>query len=222
MTDARATLPLPVIMLVTDRKICGERSLDDVVAAAVDGGVNVVQVREKDLSGGQLFALVTRLAGIVRRRALLLVNERVDVAIAAGADGVQLGEDALPPQVVRAMAPGLLISRSVHDTTGAAEAAARGADMLVVGSMFATGSHPGALPGGPTLLRKIAASVSVPLVGIGGIRAANASQVIGAGAAGVAVLSKIQADPDPRASANRLASAVREAWPTAPLHRRRS
>ena len=223
----RPRLPLPCIMLVTDRHAAAERSpvgsyprLDDVVGAAVEGGVNVVQVREKDLPSGELYELVARLIAIVGSRALVLVNDRLDVALATGADGVQLGTTALPTEAARPLAPALLLGRSVHDVACAAEAAARGADLLVVGTMFATSSHPGLSPAGPNLLRKIAAATHVPLVGIGGIGVANAHQVIAAGASGVAVISEILRAPDPREAAARLASAVQEAWPTAPLHKR--
>ena len=223
----RPRLPLPSIMLVTDRHAAAERSpvglyprLDDVVGAAVEGGVNIVQVREPDLPSGELYELVARLIGVVGRRALVVVNERLDVALATGADGVQLGMAALPTEVARSLAPDVLLGRSVHDVACAAEAAARGADLLVVGTIFASGSHPGVTPAGPNLLRKVAAATHAPLIGIGGIGVANAQQVIAAGASGVAVITEILRAPDPREAATRLAAAVHEAWPTAPLHRR--
>ena len=227
VTLDRPRLPLPCIMLVTDRRAAAERSaggtyqrLEDVVGAAVEGGVNVVQVRERDLPGGELYELVARLIAIAGSHALVLVNDRLDVALATGADGVQLGAMAMPTEAVRPLAPNLLLGRSVHDVACAAEAAARGADLLVVGTMFATGSHPGISPAGPNLLRKIAATNHLPLIGIGGIGAANAAQVIAAGASGVAVISEILRAPDPREAAARLVAAVHEAWPTAPLHKR--
>ncbi|MDP8922413.1 MAG: thiamine phosphate synthase [Chloroflexota bacterium] len=216
----RPVLPLPVVMLVTDRRACGERMLDEVVWAAVDGGVNVVQLREKDLPGADLYLLATKLRAAVGTRALLLVNERIDVALAAGADGVQLGSTGLPCEVARGLLPDKLLGRSVHATAQAADAVAKGADLLVVGTMFASRSHPGTPPAGPTLLRKIANVTPTPLIGIGGISASNAAQVIGAGASGVAIISEIVAALDPREAAARLVGVVQEAWPTAPLHRR--
>ena len=219
-TIARPAMPLPCVMLVTDRKLAGERKLEEIVGAAVDGGVNVVQLREKDLPGADLYYLAERLRDVVGTRALLLVNERVDVALCAGADGVQLGAAGLPCEVARRLLPDKLIGRSVHDTAHAAEAVARGADFLLVGTMFASRSHPGEPPNGPHLVRKIAGMAATPLIGIGGITAANAAQVIAAGASGVAVISEIVAAFDPREAAARLAAAVQDAWPTAPLHRR--
>lgn len=220
MTGARHVLPLPVVMLVTDRTACHDRRLDEIVEAAVEGGVNVVQLREKDLPAADLYNLAVRLRQIVGTQALLFVNDRIDVALAAGAHGVQLGHAALPIEAARAMAPNLLIGRSVHDLAQAAEAIRTGADMLLVGTMFASRSHPGQIPAGPSLIRKAANLTTVPLVGIGGITPANATQVISAGASGVAAISSIVSTMDPRDAAGKLVAAVDEAWPTAPLHKR--
>jgi thiamine-phosphate pyrophosphorylase len=220
VSSARPVLPLPIVMLVTDRRACGDRRLEDVVEAAVEGGVNVVQLREKDLPARELYDLAQRLRQIVGTQALLLVNDRVDVALAAGAHGVELGGNALPCDVARKLAPDLLIGRSVHDVANAATAVSSSADLLVVGTMFASRSHPGMSPAGPPLVRKVAAISSVPLIGIGGITAANATQVIAAGANGVAAITSITQALDPRDAAARLVAAVNEAWPTAPLHKR--
>jgi len=209
-------------MLVTDRHACGGRRLEDVVAAAVEGGVNVVQVREKDLPAADLYGLALRLRQVVGTQALLLINDRIDVALAAGAHGVELGTNSLPTPVARTLVPDSLIGRSVHSVTHAAEAVADGADLLVVGTMFASRSHPGMMPAGPSLIRKAAALATVPIIGIGGITAANATQVIAAGASGVAVIRSISEATDPREAASRLVAAVQEAWPTAPLHKRHS
>jgi len=207
-------------MLVTDRTACGDRRMEEVVEAAIDGGVNIVQLREKDLDSAELFSLAVRLRQVVGNQALLFINDRIDVALAAGAHGVQLGGTGLPVEVARRLAPDLLIGRSVHDVGQASEAVRGGADMLIVGTMFASRSHPGQVPAGPSLVRKIAGLATMPLVGIGGISAGNAPQVIGAGASGVAAVSSILGPLDPREGAARLSAAVNEAWPTAPLHKR--
>lgn len=222
MTVLRPVLPLPLIMLVTDRTACDGRRLEDVVEAAVEGGVNVVQLREKDLPAADLYGIALRLRQIVGTQALLLINDRIDVAMAAGAHGVELGAGGLPTPVARTLIPDILIGRSVHGVAHAAEALADGADLLVVGTMFASRSHPGLMPAGPSLVRKVAALASAPIIGIGGITAANATQVIAAGASGVAAITSITQAPDPREAAARLVAAVQEAWPTAPLHKRHS
>jgi thiamine-phosphate pyrophosphorylase len=207
-------------MLVTDRHACGDRPLEHVVEAAVEGGVNVVQLREKDMPASDLYGLALRLRQAIGSQALLLVNDRIDVALAAHADGVELGGTALPTEIARKLAPDLLIGRSVHDAANAGAAVADGADLLVVGTMFNSRSHPGMTPAGPPLVRKVAAISTVPMVGIGGITPANATQVISAGASGVAAITAITMALDPKDAAARLVAAVNEAWPTAPLHKR--
>jgi thiamine-phosphate pyrophosphorylase len=190
---------------VTDRRLVDAGRLVQSVAAAVSGGVDLVQLREKDLPGGKLLELALALKAALSNRALLLVNERVDVALAAGADGVQLGEDALPVVAARKMlGPDALIGRSVHSVDSARRAATEGADFLVVGTIYATRSHPGEEPAGPELLRSIAAVVSLPLIGIGGITPRNLDEVMRAGARGVAVISNVLASPDPEGSAGEL------------------
>ena len=205
-----ATLPYPCLCLVTDRSVCPPEQLPARVAAAVAGGVDMVQLRDKELPGGDLLALASHLRQVMPPHARLLVNERADVALAANADGVQLGEAALPTESVRPIiGPDALIGRSVHSVAGAVSAAASGADFLLVGTMFATRSHPGAEPAGPDLLRRIAAAgVPLPMIAIGGINAGNAPAVMEAGAHGVAVITSILASPDPTAAARRLKSAI--------------
>ena len=174
----------------------------------------MVQVREKDLPGGSLLELAGEIKTAVAGRALLLVNERVDVALAAGASGVQLGEEALPTSHARdILGEEFLIGRSVHSVEGAREAAAQGADFLVVGTMYSTRSHHGAAPAGPELLRQISRRCDLPLIGIGGINEGNLGEVLSAGAAGIAVITSIMDAADPEAAARRLKQAMSQAWP---------
>ena len=208
-----AELTLPCLCLVADCSVVGPNDLAGRVAAAVDGGVTLVQLRAKEMPGGRLLALADELMQAIGGRAVLLINERVDVAAAARADGVQLGEEALPVSAATAMlAPGSLVGRSVHSVEGAGSAVDNGADFLVVGTMFATASHPGAEPAGPALLRQIAGRCELPLIGIGGITPGNVAEVMEAGASGVAVIRSVLAAADPRAAANELAAAMRDAW----------
>ena len=211
------TLPWPCLCLVTDRRLVGLETLVSQVAQAVAGGVNLVQLREKDLSGRALLKLASELRAAIGHSALLLINERVDVAAAARADGVQLGEDALPAKAAREiLGPEALIGRSVHSEQGAQLAEAEGADFLLVGAMYATSSHPGHEPAGPELIKRIAASCSIPLMGIGGINEANLGPILEAGAQGVAVISSILAAPDPEQAARSLSQAMGAALPAFP------
>jgi thiamine-phosphate pyrophosphorylase len=199
---------------VTSLVDCGSTSvLVERVEAAVRSGVNMVQLREKDMAGGDLLDLAQRLKEAIAGHALLFVNERVDVALACGAEGVQLGERALPVGAVRQIAGDrLLIGRSVHGLDGAREAAQAGADVLMVGTIFETASHPGAPAAGVGLIRSIASNVTIPLIGIGGIEAENAAQVMEAGASGVAVIRAVLSAPDPEAAARSLWEAISHAY----------
>jgi thiamine-phosphate pyrophosphorylase len=195
-----------------------EDTLVDRIGEAVAGGVDMVQLREKDLPGGELLRLANSIKRAIGGRALLIINERVDVAVAAAADGVQLGEEALPPAAARRIVgPQAFIGRSVHSQEGAVRAAAEAAHFLVVGTMYATRSHSGATPAGPALVRRIArlleqAAAPLPLIGIGGITSANLGEVMRAGAAGVAVITSILASPDPGEEARKLKRAMLDAW----------
>ncbi len=198
--------------MVTDRSATSG-DLVERVAQAVEGGVDLVQLREKDLPGGQLLELAESLFKAIEGRASLIVNERADVALAAGAQGVQLGEDGLPVSAARlTLGGGALVGRSVHSLEAAVQAEAERADFLVVGTMFASRSHPGEEPAGPGLMRQISGKCRLPLIGIGGITPENAAEVIEAGASGVAVISNILAAPDPKAAAAELKESMNKAW----------
>lgn len=209
----RRRLPRPCLCLVTDRRRCRGRDLAEMVSLAVEGGVNLVQLREKDLPGGELYDLALSLRRAIRGRALFTVNERLDVALAAGADGVHLPEQGLATEVARRLAGGgLLVGRSVHGVEAALQAERKGADFVQLGTIFATASKPGAKPGGLALVRAVREAVALPLLAIGGITAGNAAAVIGAGADGVAVVSAVTEADDPRAAAADLWRSVSGAW----------
>lgn len=141
---------------------------------------------------------------------LLLVNDRVDLALAAHLDGVHLPGGGLPAEAARSLlGPGACIGVSVHGTREAVPAADGGADFLVVGTVFATSSHPGREPAGPEILREVAAGVDVPLVAIGGVTPERVADVVDAGAYGVAVLSGVWGrDAAPRDAVGRYLSAL--------------
>ncbi len=216
-----AALPNPALCLVTDRRVCPPDELPGRVAAAIAGGVGIVQLRDKEEPGGALLELAVALREITRGSAILLVNERADVAAASGADGVQLGEAAMSTAAVRPILPdGAIIGRSVHSVDGATEGQASGADFLLVGTMFATRSHPGEEPSGPGLLERIrAAGVGIPLLAIGGVTAENVAQVMQAGADGAAVITAILASADPEREAASIKSAMHDAMASIAEHR---
>ena len=191
-------------MLVTDRHLAGgEEALLKAVDAAIDGGVNVVQLREKDMRPVDLLPLAIRLRQVTAGRAMLLVNGPLDVALEAGVDGVHLPEDNDPPR-----APWTFIwGRSVHSMTAALMAMGEAARHIIVGPIFETRSHPDTEPVGLELISEIAPIARCPVIAIGGITAENARDVMQAGAHGIAVISAIVGSDDPKAAAQALARA---------------
>jgi thiamine-phosphate pyrophosphorylase len=201
-------------MLVTGRTLAGgEDALLRAVEAAVEGGVNAVQLREKDLAPARLLSLARRLRDVTKGRALLLLNGPVDVALECGADGVHLPEDA-PTLVAQGPGPepSLLLGRSVHSLQAARRAVSDGADYLVAGPVYATRSHPGAPAAGAYLIESVARAVGIPVLAIGGVTAARVDEVIRAGASGVAVISAVLGAPSPGEAARELREALDAAF----------
>jgi len=185
-------LPVPALMLVTDSARLRGRDLVDVVSDAVDGGVNIVQLREKSLSHGPLIALATRLREIIDGRAIFLVNGDVDAAIDAGADGVHLPAGGVSITGARErIGTAMLMSCAVHGLEEAIAAACDGADLLVLGSVFPSATHPDGAVLGIDAVAEICTRVQIPVVGIGGVTLQNAASVMRAGAAGVAVIGAV-------------------------------
>lgn len=215
----RPRVPVPPLMLVTDSsdgpvgaRLRG-RALSEAVRAAVEGGANMVQVREKALSHDELVVLAAHLRRAIDGRALLLVNGDVDAAAEAGADGVHLPADGISIAEARARGgDGLLISRAVHGFEEAAAAEREGADVIVLGTVFRSASHPGGRVIGVEGVRAACAGVHVPLLAIGGVTAANAGEVMRAGASGVAVIGAIFDAEDAREAARALRAAIDSAW----------
>src|SRR3990172_2568286 len=210
-------------MVVTDRALCGGADgLAAAVEAAVSGGAGAVQLREKDPDGrsppaSELAPLARRLRAVTQGRSLLLVNGPLEVALAVGGDGVPLPEGApMPPRPRR----GFLVGRSVHSAEAARRAGAEGADYLVAGPVYKTRSHPGVQPAGLALVEEIARAVRLPVLAIGGVSAGRVEEVVRAGASGVAVISAVLAQPDPRAAAEALRRALDAAWSDARAARR--
>lgn len=194
--------------LVTDRR----QARGDPVgaaAAALRGGMDWVQVREKSGTARDLYE--TALALLPRTRgagARLCVNDRVDVALATGADGVHLAGKSLPPEVVRGLVGPLVVGASVHSLEEAREAVAAGVDYVTFGHVYPTSSKPGSPPRGVVQLAEIVESVEVPVLAVGGIEVSNAGEVLGTGASGVAVISAVLAARSPEREARSLRRAL--------------
>ncbi len=185
---------------MTDRALAGSRNVADVVRSALAAGAPAVQLRDKEAGAAALLEQARELLVLVRRHgALLFVNDRLDVALAAGADGVHLGPDDLPVAAVRARAPrGFLIGYSTDDPERARGAEAEGADYIGCGAVFGTSTKPDAGDViGIRRLDEVARAVHVPVIGIGGITPERAFEVAATRAAGIAVVGAVMAAPDP-------------------------
>lgn len=199
------------VYVITDRDAAGDRSVLEVVRAAIRGGATVVQLREKSATTREMIALGQALHGVtVPAGVPLIVNDRLDVALAIGAEGVHVGVDDMPvPLARRVLGPDRLVGYSPDTVEAALRGQQEGADYLGIGDVFGTPSKPDA--GEPIGLEGLAAvveAVSIPVVAIGGITVENAAAAVGAGAAGVAVISAVAGAENPEAAARWLKQAV--------------
>jgi thiamine-phosphate pyrophosphorylase len=195
------------LYVITDRRTAGGRPLVEVVQGAIRGGATVIQLRLKESSTREMLSLGHQLHELTRRAGLpLIVDDRVDVALALQAEGVHLGQEDMPAEVARRLiGPDRILGVSARSVPEAKEAELAGADYLGVGDIFGTTSKPDAgAPIGLQRFAEIVSSVSIPVVGIGGITLENAALVMQSGAAGVAVISAVIGAPDPEAAARRL------------------
>ena len=199
------------LYLVTDRAALLGRDLFEAAGQAAAGGARLVQLREKHASTREFVELARGLMALLRPLgAQLIINDRVDVALAADADGVHVGQDDMHPADVRALlGPDKIIGLSVTGEDEARAAKGLPVDYLGAGPVFATATKADAgAPQGLAGLARMAALAEVPVAAIGAITAANAAAVLAAGADGLAVVSAICAAPDPRAAARELRAIV--------------
>jgi thiamine-phosphate pyrophosphorylase len=199
------------LYVITDTRAARGRPLVDLVAAALDGGATAVQLRDKLSDAREQVVLGRELRRLTRAAgALLIVNDRVDVAHAIEADGVHLGQDDLPPAAARAiLGPGAIVGGSAGNLVELARSLADGVDYLGVGPMYPTPSKGDAGPAiGPSALAEIRAICHLPIVGVGGIDASNLAPVLVAGADGVALISAIIGAEDVRAAARAIRTAI--------------
>jgi thiamine-phosphate pyrophosphorylase len=185
----------------------GEVETARIVEAALEGGANVIQLRKKTMPMLEQYRLALALRILTREHgALLIVNDHADLAIAADADGVHLGQDDLPPDAVRALPgfEGRLIGRSTHSLAQAQLAVHEGADYVAVGPVHPTPTKEGRPAVGTGLVSRVAGVIDRPFVAVGGIDHDNAARVVEAGARAIAVVRAVYDAPDPAEAARRL------------------
>jgi thiamine-phosphate pyrophosphorylase len=201
------------LYLVTDRQLAGQRDLADLIRKAIAGGVTVVQLREKDLPAREFYELALKIKQIIPPGIPLIIDDRLDIALAAGADGLHLGQADLPVAIARQyLGPEAIIGLSAENLDQLKEASRLPVDYLAISPVFSTPTKTDTGPAwGLNGLETARQLTPLPLVGIGGINEANAAAVIKAGADGVAVVSAICSALEPEEAARKLKKIILEA-----------
>lgn len=200
------------LYVITDKKL-GKRSIEEAVCKAIAGGATIVQYREKDADTLEIIRVANEVHKITKAAGIpLIINDWIDVALAVDAEGVHIGQEDMSSSVVRKIIGARkLLGVSVKTVSEASSAVKDGANYLGVGDIFGTTSKDNAgEPIGLEMLKKIAESVSIPIVGIGGITKINAGSVIESGADGIAVISAIIGNPDPEKEARELLAIIKK------------
>ena len=201
------------LYLITDREQTRGKGLLWVVEQALDGGVKAVQLREKDLGGRELFTLADQLKSVCASHgARLFINDRIDVALAVDADGVQLGSASMPVGAARELlGDQKLIGASTHSLAEASTAEQAGADFVLFGPVYFTPSKSAyGKPQGIEPLREVVEKISIPVYAIGGIKPEHIGAVKRAGARGVALISAVMAAAEPREAAREILRRLKE------------
>ncbi len=199
------------LYLVTSTEHSAGRSTEAIVQSALKAGVRLIQLREKGMAIRQLTALAAKLRSLTDRYdALLIINDRVDIALAVGADGVHLGIDDLPVAAARRLGPELILGASSHNVEEAADAERNGASYVNIGPLFPTGTKAWnheflGLEG----LQRIAPQVNIPFTVMGGIKIRHIPELTAAGARTIAVVTAVTAARDPGAAAGEFLTAIR-------------
>jgi thiamine-phosphate pyrophosphorylase len=195
------------LYVIIDPEVAQPRDELDIASGALAGGARLLQLRDKARAKGIQLPIAAALRRLCDEHdALFIVNDHVDLALAAGAHGVHVGQEDLPVTVVRRLVgDGVLIGCSTNNSDEARRAEADGADYVSVGRLFPTGSKGDTRPATTATLRAVKAAVSLPVCAIGGIDEANIDEVIAAGADMAAVIAAVVATPDVREAARRLA-----------------
>lgn len=198
------------LYLVTSRAVSAGRSTEEIVRLALDGGVRLVQLREKDLSTRELTCLARTVRAMTAEAgALLIINDRIDIAISVGADGVHLGQEDLPVRDARALAPDLVVGASSHSIAEAREACADGASYVNIGPLFPTSTKEWQDEFlGWEGLQRISEVMTVPFTVMGGIEKEHIPRLVAAGARTIAVVTAVTAAGDPRRAAEELLAEI--------------
>jgi thiamine-phosphate pyrophosphorylase len=202
------------LYVVITEAFCAGRSSLEVLAAVLDAGVRLVQLREKDMTDRVLYQLALRFRELTAaRNAMLIIDDRVDVAVAAGADGVHLGQDDFPVDMARSLGRDLIIGCSTHSLDEALAAQAAGANYVNIGPIFSTQTKANVTaPLGPQIIDEIKPHLAIPWTVMGGIKASNIDLVLERRAKRVAVVTAVTAANDVRTACKVLRESIRASF----------
>ena len=212
------TASLPILCLVTDVGVAGgdTQRVADIVAEAVHGGVNMVQVRAPDMADDEFRDFIGLVSDAVDGAALVVVNigGRDGFPLVKAVNGFHLPESAIAniPRLLRDSPAGILVGASAHSISSAQAAVSAGAHYVILGTVFQTASHPGRESQGVPLIKAVSAELGVPVLGIGGITTDTAASVIRSGASGVAVIRAVASAPDHSRAASELYQVIQSEW----------
>lgn len=200
------------LYLVTDRELMSCETIEESVALAIEGGASVVQLREKKCTSREFYELAVRVKRITEPRNVpLIINDRIDIALAANADGVHLGQRDIPCREARKiLGADKIIGVSAALPEEAAKAQADGADYLGVGAVFSTQTKTNTRPVTAEIIKQIRAAVTIPFVVIGGVNSENIRSLYGLGINGAAVVSAVVSQPDITAAAREMRRAAEQ------------
>ncbi len=200
------------LYLVTDREL-SRLPFFDMIEKALEGGVTVIQIREKKLSTKEFIEEALKIKEIAKRKGVpIIINDRVDIALAVDADGIHLGNDDMPVEMARKIMGKKIIGASAHSVEEAMDKERKGANYIAVSPVFSTPTKPDAgTPLGLEGIRKIKEAVKIPVIAIGGINKNNVVEVIKSGADGVAVVSAIVCSEDPKKTAKEMRDLIKSA-----------
>ena len=203
----------PVINFAVSKAAVKNGDVEKAVTEAVAGGVTMVQLSDSALPAGELLDLARRLKAITRGKALFIIGDRVDVAIAMEADGVHLPEGGLPTLNSRGLiGKHAVLGRSVHSAEEALRASREGAEFVIADAIYRSPLHSNAEPVGTSLISEITKDSSLPVLASGGVTVDKIDELVKAGAAGIAVITAIAGAKDVKAAAEELTNALNEAW----------
>jgi len=212
MKDRIASLPRGLYIII-DPEVAGDRPEEEIARQAIEGGARLVQLRDKQREKGLQLAVARSLKEICAQAGVpLIINDHLDLALAAEADGVHVGQKDLPVSIVRRLMPHAIIGCSTNNVEEALRAQADGASYVSVGRLFPTDSKADTRPATLDMLRAVKQAVNIPVAAIGGISEENIDAVLAVGADLVAVIGAVVAAPDVREAARRLAERINQHW----------